>query len=130
MSLQSNRVLRDLLKCQRFEGNAIFVDYEKETLSGCCESHESDVVVRFRYPSPVMLSIFKQLSDDGFIVDCSDDQWRYLKVTHSGNHFSQSRAVKLLSFLSSSVLVPIIVTILTSAAFHLLAYWFPGFKSA
>ena len=128
MSVQSNRVLRDLLKCQRIEGSEIFVNYSENKLYEFHESTEERKPVKFRYHSSAMISIFNHLSREGFIKDISGGHWNALILTHAGNHRAQSRVSKLLNFLSTSILVPIIVALLTSVAYHLLAYWFPWIK--
>ena len=130
MSIQSNKVLRDLVESQRFDGNMIAVDFNQKCFGGLRESDECDKVRVFRYSSTEMVSIFRHLSREGYIEDVSNGRWELLIVTHSGNHRTQSRITLFLKFLSSSVLVPIIVALLTSVAYHIFAYWFPWFRAA
>ena len=83
MSIQSNKVLRDLVEVQRFEGNTIEVDFNQKCFGGLREADERDEARDFRYSSAVMISIFRHLSREG---------WELLIVTHSGNHRTQAFA--------------------------------------
>ena len=77
-----------------------------------------------------ILSIFNHLVKEEYVVDISNGSRALLIVTHKGNHQTQARISKLLKFLSASVVVPIIVALLTSVAYHILSYWFPWLRAA
>ena len=128
MSLQSKKVLNDLIRCQRFEGNEIFVDYDSQTIGGFHENEESDLSVNFRYPESEMISIFNHLASEDYIIDTSGGYWNCLSVTHKGNHHIQTAVSKIFRFLSESVVVPIMVAFLTSVVYNLLARWFPWLR--
>ena len=129
MSKESNKILKDLLKCQRFEGNPIFVDHEHQLLCGLRDSCEPPSEVKFRYSSSVMVSIFKHLAEKGLIQDISGDDWNAIVVTHAGNHQWQHTLSCIAQFLSNSIAVPIVVSIATTIVYHLLGLWIPWFKA-
>lgn len=126
MSIQSNKVLRDLVEVQRFEGNTIEVDFNQKCFGGLREADERDEARDFRYSSAVMISIFRHLSREGYIEDVSNGRWELLIVTHSGNHRTQAFASKIFTLLCNSVLVPLIVSLLTNIAFGILDRLFPN----
>lgn len=113
MTIQSYKVLKDLLKCQIEEGSEIHVEYENEQLL-CLEREKwKSNVVPFRYSANEMKSILNNLREEGCIS--SDSDWFYtLTVTHYGNHTRQRRAELIADFLLKSVLVPIAVSVVTA----------------
>lgn len=129
VSKESNKVLKDLLKCQRFEGNHIYVNYKDNMLCGLRDSCEPPSEVKFRYSPSTMISIFKHLSEKGLIRNTSGESWDEIVVTHDGNHQWQHTLSCIAKFLSNSIAVPIVVSIATTIVYHLLGLWIPWFKA-
>lgn len=126
MSVQSNKILCDLVKCQRFEGNVVCVNYDSETLTSMCGHGEEPIVIKFRYSKHEILSIFNHLVKEEYVVDISNGSRVLLIVTHKGNHQTQALVSKVFNLLCSSVLLPLAVSLLTNIAFGILDRLFPN----
>lgn len=126
MSVQSNKVLRNIRHAQKAEGEIVFVNYEDCKFMSIVEGNEISKEKEFTYPLSTIRSILKELEDQN-LLEKLDDDYEYIRVTHIGNHTTQTFLRNLFHFLCNSILVPIVVALLTSILFNLLLYFFPDF---
>lgn len=120
VSKESNNVLHLLQKASPTEGGIVYVDLKKEFLKEL--DNPSAPELQFPYPADQMISIFRKLSGDGYLRKYQSD-WELLVLTHEGYHSKQTFLRDLGKFLLKSVVIPIIVSAITSiVVYHIEAY--------
>ena len=121
MTFQARKVLRAIRSCQPFLGCLVYYDEnEKRFMSMQDDALAENAKVKtrsVRYSDPDLSSILRMLSDEGYITIVDQN---YVSVTHSGNHRAQVLVYRTLCFLAKSVVVPILVSILTTIALHII----------
>lgn len=116
-SLQELRLLRLLKAVQQSEMNYVELDFEEKTASTFQLPEASNRPPRSASLSPLFPSLMPTL-DALEKHDCirlvKPNSYCIIQLTHTGWHLSQLLLWKFLCFLGKSVLVPIVVSIITT----------------
>ena len=111
MTIQSLILLHKLKKAQQVEYGEVYItDFKAITV--CGPTDEAAVTVDLSSFKTSLLSVLAYLNDENMITQSS--RYTYVKLTHSGWRYWQTYWHNLLSFLFSSILVPIVVSFLTA----------------
>lgn len=126
MTIQSFITLFKFRICQFAEGELIYIDYKNQ----CFKRMEPDILpknkkyseksIEFSQTPSKLFSVLSSLREDGLIEWEEED---YLKVSHRGCHIGQIILGNVLHFLSHSILLPIVVSLITSIVVYLVGIW-------
>ena len=107
-------------KCAKVLKSVCFLcKEEKETTT-----LDIGVYLHNRIQTEDLLGCLHQLKDDGFIEIISESgPLLHVKPTHKGRHHKEYRNAEIKSFLFTSIIVPIIVSALTT----IVSLWLNGF---
>ena len=111
LSVQELRLLRLLKAVQRTEDNFVRLDFDSQIAKTANSPNKERSVAPF---SPHLVSILRDLEKQGCVRFMAPNTCRPVQVTHAGWHLFQFSVFEFLRFLGRSVLVPIIVSIITT----------------
>lgn len=108
-------VLSLLCRSQNAKGSDIFVSYDNMCFYQVSDAgtYRSDVPFsKFKYPEAEMITILESLEQEGMIKRIHPD-FKYLRITHTGAEFFQTKFLSAALALLLSVLIPAAVSYAT-----------------
>lgn len=119
MTIQALSFIRKIRKAQITEHGSVYIDFDNMLASTCHTANEPCVTVSLKRYRNSARAILAYLQDLGYI---KYDRPDYVDVLHKGWHITQSFVSTLGAFLVKSILIPIVVSIITT----LIAAWLSG----
>lgn len=121
MTIQSKCLLRKLKKAQKTEDGEIYIDFEDMTVVTVHTEGSDFTTVKLKRYKDSIHSILSYLKELGYI---DFDDFGQAKVLHSGWNWGQMQFSRFISFLFTSILVPIFVSVVTSIIVTVIALIF------
>lgn len=111
MTIQCFNFLSVLKKAQPMESSFVCVDFENHTVSPL--ENETQTIDISKYKESVV-SILEHLEKKEYIKFANSKGYWQIKVTHKGYHLWQIAFFKMFKFTLVSIIVPIVVSAITT----------------